>query len=118
MIAPISSGLAARELRRRFIGVSVGSQLSNSPSTNGRGAVGGGLGGGAGTAAQLSGLQAFQGLLRARRRGEGVVRAELEVGQDGGDVDVVAVGVVVGGALTEGAQRARQVGGVGAEDSR
>ncbi len=97
-------------------GVSVGSQLSSSPSTNGEEPSAAGW---VAAPGQRRSCPVFSPSSAACGLAAGVrvfARAELEVGEDAGDVHVVAVGVLVAGALAERAQRAREVGRVGAED--
>src|ERR1700727_3335007 len=82
-----------------------------------RGAVGGWLRRGAWAATQLPALQRRQRLRRARWF-QRVFFAQREVGEDWADARVVTVRVVVGGGLTEVAQRALEVRRVGTEEGR
>src|ERR1700733_962857 len=120
--APISSGLAARELRRRgFIGSPPSRHLTGVAAElavvgEGRRAVGRrGRRPRAWATAQFARVQTLEAFLR-RGRGQRVVGADFEVVEHGADARVLAVGVVVAGARAEGAHEALEVGGVGPEE--
>jgi len=113
--APISSGLPARESRRRRFIRATPSGRSRAGRCRGtarsRPPPVGSPRPGSGAADRL---QACQPLLGADRR-ERVVRAEREIAEHGRRARVVAVGVVVGGALAEVADEALEIGAVGTE---
>ena len=98
-------------------GVSEGSQLSSSPSTNGEEPSAAGC-------VAAPGQRRSWPDLRFSSAACGLVGVSFsfspsfEVGQHRADARVVPVGVVVGARLAEGAQRACEVGRVGAEEGR